>query len=105
MAQNGYEVIRDNRLKSLKNLISTQYVTEIDFGNINKIPQLGIFDFRAFLNLAMLMTESERAKLLRKAILDIVIDTINKKTGGGTKYINQRDEDFIISYFQREERD
>lgn len=28
-------------------------------------------DFRAFLNLAMLMTESERAGLLRKAILDI----------------------------------
>ena len=43
---------------------------------------LGVSDFRAFLNLAMLMTESERAKLLRKAILDIVIDTINRRTGG-----------------------
>jgi hypothetical protein len=50
----------------------------------------------------MLLVESERAKLLRQVILDIVIDTINKKSGGGTKYINQRDEDFVISYFQAE---
>jgi hypothetical protein len=57
---------------------------------------------RAFLNLAMLMTESERARLLRQVMLDIVIDTINQRTGGGTKYINQRDEDFIISYFEEE---
>ncbi len=103
ITKNGYEVIKGNRLKSLKNSISTQYVPEKDFRNINKIPQLGIFDFRAFLNLSMLMAENERAKLLRKAILDIVIDTINKKTGGSTKYINQRDEDFIISYFQEED--
>lgn len=77
-------------------------VPEMDFGNISKIPQLGVLDFRAFLNLAMLMKESERAGLLRKAILDIVIDTINKRTGGGTVYINQRDEDFIQSAFVEE---
>jgi len=41
----------------------------------------------------MLIGESERARLLRQMILDIVIDTINQRTGGGTKYINQRDED------------
>lgn len=74
----------------------------MDFGNIAKAPQLGIFDFRAFLNLAMLLRESERAALLRKAILDIAIDTINRRTGGGTKYINQRDEDFIHSAFIEE---
>ena len=34
----------------------------------------------------MLLVESEKAKLLRQLILDIVIDTINKRTGGGTKY-------------------
>ena len=36
------------------------------------------------------MVESQQASLLRSAILDIVIDTINKRMGGGTKYINQR---------------
>ena len=43
----------------------------------------------------MLLTESERAKALRSAILDIVIATINEKTGGGTKYINRQDVNYI----------
>jgi len=102
LAQNGYEVLKGNRLKKLKFTISESDVPETDFGNITKAPQLGIFDFRAFLNLAMLITESERARLLRQMILDIVIDTINQRTGGGTKYINQRDEDFLLSSFQEE---
>lgn len=102
LARNGYEVLKGQRLKDLKLSISTLDVPEIDFGNIVKTPQLGIFDFRAFLNLAMLMVESERARLLRQAILDIVIDTVNKRTGGGTRYINQRDEDFLHSWFEEE---
>lgn len=100
LRQNGYEVLRGNRLQALKLAVSTQFGKEADF--LTKTTVLGVFDFRAFLNLAMLMVESERARLLRQAILDIVIDTINRRTGGGTKYINQRDEDFIISYFQEE---
>jgi len=102
LARNGYEVIKGNRLKALKLAIHGLDVHETDFVNIARTPQLGIFGFRAFLNLAMLMRESERAALLRKAILDIVIDTINRRTGGGTKYINQRDEDFIQSAFIEE---
>lgn len=102
LAKNGYEVLKGNRLKTLKEAIRDLDVPETDFGNIAKSPQLGVFDFRAFLNLAMLVSESERAKLLRQAILDIVIDTINSRTGGGTKYINQRDEDFLHSAFAEE---
>jgi hypothetical protein len=102
LARNGYEVVTGNRLKSLKLAIRGMDDPETDFGIIDKTARLGVLDFRAFLNLAMLMTESERAGLLRKAILDIVIDTINRRTGGGTKYINQRDEDFIPSAFIEE---
>ena len=102
LVQNGYEILKGNRLKNLKLSISESDVPETDFGNIKKSPQLSIFDFRAFLNLAMLITESERARLLRQMILDIVIDTINQRTGGGTRYINQRDEDFLLSAFQEE---
>ena len=97
---NGYEVVRGNSLKELKLSIKNRFGTEIDFGT--KTTVLGIFDFRAFLNIAMLLTDSERARLLRQTILDIVIDTINRRTGGGTKYINQRDEDFIHAYFHEE---
>lgn len=102
LAKNGYEVLKGKRLKALKEIVHGMDVPEADFGNIAKAPQLGVFDFRAFLNLAMLVSESERAKLLRQAILDIVIDTINRRTGGGTKYINQRDEDFLHSSFVEE---
>ncbi|MEA1970106.1 MAG: hypothetical protein U9N37_00610 [Thermodesulfobacteriota bacterium] len=100
LGQNGYEVIRGNRLKSFRFAAEEQFGTEINVGT--KTTQLGIFDFRSFLNIAMLLAESERARLLRQTILDIVIDTINQQTGGGTKYINQRDEDFIFAYFQEE---
>ena len=101
LGRNGYEVIRGNRLKLFKKAVKGQFVPDIHVGD--KTPQLGIFDFRAFLNIAMLLTESERARLLRKAILDIVIDAINQRSGGGTKYINQRDEDFLLSWFQEED--
>jgi hypothetical protein len=100
LRQNGYEVLRGKRLKSLKSEIHKQIASETNF--VTKTTVLGIFDFRAFLNLAMLITESERARLLRQMILDIVIDTINQRTGGGTKYINQRDEDFLLSIFHEE---
>jgi len=102
LRQNGYGIIRGKRLKEFKLRIAENDVHEIGFVNMIKVPQIGIFDFRAFLNLAMLMTESEPARLLRQAMLDIVIDSINQRTGGGTKYINQRDEDFVISYFKEE---
>ncbi|MDY0211784.1 MAG: DNA-binding protein [Desulfuromonadaceae bacterium] len=100
LRQNGYEVLRGKRLKDLKLSVAENVGNEIDF--VTKTTVLGVFDFRAFLNLAMLMTESEQARLLRKAILDIVLDTINQRTGGGTKYINQRDEEFLVSYFEEE---
>lgn len=101
LRSNGYEVLRGKRLKSFKIAISDLGGNETDF--ITKTTVLGIFDFRVFLNLAMLMTESERARLLRQTILDIVIDIINQRTGGGTKYINQRDEDFVNSWFKEED--
>jgi hypothetical protein len=100
LQKNGYEVLRGKRLKQLKLCLKEFFGKETDF--LTKTTVLGIFDFRAFLNLAMLLQESEVAKLLRQTILDIVIDTLNVRTGGGTKYINQRDEDFILAYYEEE---
>ncbi|MBX7123125.1 MAG: hypothetical protein K1X42_13430 [Opitutaceae bacterium] len=102
LVRNGYEVLSGKRLKDFKLVIQAQDVPEIDFGNMAKTPQLSVLDFKAFLNLAMVLAESERARVLRQAILDIVIDTINARTGGGTKYINQRDEEFLQSAFVEE---
>jgi hypothetical protein len=52
---------------------------------------------RFFQNIAMLLSESENAKRLISKMLDIVIDTLNQKIGGTTKYINQGDEEFLVA--------
>lgn len=101
LAKNGYEVLRGKRLIDYKLVLSQMFGNEKDF--VTKTTALGIFNFRAFLNVGMLLSESNKARELRSAILDIVIDTINKRTGGNTKYINQRDEDFVFNLFRGED--
>lgn len=96
---NNEEELKHNGYVNLKGKLLKEFKAE--FGWMlqegAKAPQLGVFNFRAFLNLGMLLTESEKAKALRSVMLDIVIDTLNQKVGGSTKYINQRDEDFLIA--------
>lgn len=89
LSANGYVLCKGKRLKELK----LQFAPVINVGS--KTTQLGLFNFRAFLNIGMLLTESEKAKIVRSIILDLVIATINEKTGGGTKYINRRDVNYI----------
>lgn len=95
LRKNGYDVIEGNKLRDFKLAILGDADSEVNF--TIKTHKLGIFNFRAFINLAMLLTKSERAREIRSLVLDIVIDTINKRTGGNTKYINQRDEDFVFN--------
>ena len=89
LKHNGYFLCKGNSLKEFK----LQFAPVINVGS--KTTQLALFNFRAFLNIGMLLTESERAKTIRSLILDLVISTINKKTGGGTKYINRRDVNYL----------
>jgi len=48
----------------------------------------------------MLVTESQRAKEIRSKVLDIVLDVMAQKSGGHTKYINQRDESYLPSAYK-----
>lgn len=100
LKSNGYEVLKGKRLKDFIKAIDAQHVPDINVGK--STPQLAIYDFRAFLNIGMLLIESENARVLRQMILDVVIDIINQKTGGATKYINQRDRDFLGAFLQEE---
>jgi hypothetical protein len=100
LERNGYTVLKGKTLQEFLRVYVNNFATDINVGH--KIRALSIFDFRAFLNMAMLLVESETASELRRIILDIVIDTINQKAGGGTKYINQRDQDFIGAFLQEE---
>ena len=110
---NGYQVIKGHKLKEFKDLFGPLLTSvddlsqkETDFPlskqNIDnqlfkRLKSLAVFNFRAFLNIAMLLSESENAKRLRSKMLDIVIDTLNQKIGGSTKFINQRDEEFLVA--------
>lgn len=89
LAANGYVLCKGKHLKKLK----LQFAPVINVGS--KTTQLGLFNFRSFLDIGMLLTESEKAKKVRSLILDFVITTINEKTGGGTKYINRRDVHYL----------
>lgn len=113
LTDSGYELFTGTRLKKLREVFQESiksghvYVSDTDVGDIPdtpeneafslRAPSIGIFTFKAFLNLGMLLTGSEKAQRLRSAILDIVIDVLNQKLGGKTKYINQREEEFLPS--------
>lgn len=66
---NGYHVLKGKSLKEFKDLMDATLINEG-----TKTSVLGVFSFRAVLNLAMLLTESERAKAIRSRLLDIVMD-------------------------------
>lgn len=95
LVKNGYKVLKGNEFKEFKD-----YVSDINVGDMLKTPTLGVFTFRAVLNLAMLITESKKAKAIRGKILDIVIDVVAQKSGGHTKYINQREDGYLPASYK-----
>lgn len=122
LEQTGYEIYTGAKLKDFKERVKT-VISDIEFGNdidvvtkgdnrivadevnidyldidsLNKTTILGIFTYKAFINVGMLLTTSAKAQQLRSLVLDIVIDVLNKKMGGSTKFINQREEEFLPS--------
>lgn len=114
LEQSGYELFSGSRLRDFKeavnewqqkagadvhdtNVVNINQYIDNEWDNLSKTPRLGIFTYKAFLNIGMLLTGSEKAQQLRSILLDIVIDVLNKKLGGTTKYINQREDEFVPS--------
>jgi hypothetical protein len=95
LSNNGYTVLRGQQFKNFRALANG---TVIDYGT--KTTVLGVFTFRATLNLAMILVESDCARAIRSRILDIVIDVMAERSGGQTKYINQRDCDYLPALYQ-----
>jgi hypothetical protein len=95
ITQNGYTILKGLELKKFK-----EYVGDIHVVDISRAPSLGVFTFKTVLNIAMLITESQRAKEIRSKILDIVIDVVAQKSGGHTKYINQREDNYLPASYQ-----
>ena len=72
LKHNGYFLCKGKSLKELK----LQFSPVINVAT--KTTVIGLFNFRAFLNIGMLLSESEKAKQVRSLILDIVIATDRK---------------------------
>ncbi|MGL6036976.1 MAG: hypothetical protein ACRC0B_07345 [Legionella sp.] len=83
LKNNGYLLLRGKNLKDFNEIASG---TATNDGT--KTTVLGIFTFRAVLNLSMLLTESEKAQIIRSRILDIVIDVMAERAGGHLKLLD-----------------
>lgn len=114
LEQNGYELFSGLRLKDFKeavhewrqkdsydvndmNVVNISQNIDNEWDSLAKTPKLGVFTYKSFLNVGMLLTGSEKAQQLRSILLDVVLDVLNKKLGGTTKFINQREEEFVPS--------
>ena len=92
LKSNGYEVYSGNKLQAFK-----EFGRDIDVPT--KTTFLGVFNFKALINLGLLLKESEKARILRRALLDLVIDVVSANVGGNTKYINHQDEAYMMSLY------
>lgn len=95
LRSNGYEIISGKKLEEAKRQLG-----ENDSTNLSNVGRLGVVNFRALINMGMLLAESDKARTLRGIILDLVLQTVTNKSGGNTKHINQRDEAYLIASFK-----
>ena len=94
LKQSGYEILTG---EALGNFLA-KCGREVIFSDGNRygfsksdrpITKFEIFTFKSWLNMAMLLPESEPAKFVRSRILDIAID-LAAQEDGKTKYINRK---------------
>ncbi len=90
LQDNGYEVFKGTQLKNFK-MVLGQFILDsknnIDSLNqvlkkINKASILGVFTFKALLNIGMLLKNSIKAQMLRGYIINFVVNSLNKKLVG-----------------------
>lgn len=77
LKHNGYVLSKDKQLKEFK----LQFLHLIN--EAKNTPQLGLFNFRSFLNFAMLLKESNNAQLLRsKMIKEVALSSKRQSSSG-----------------------
>lgn len=103
LKNSGYELFTGLKLKQFKEIVSQQRDIDVPLlmqDDENEVVgvksnKISVFTFKALLNIGMLLQSSEKAKEVRAFVLNVVIDVLNKKLGGSTKFINQREEEFV----------
>ncbi len=93
LAQNGFRILSGDTLAAFR---------ESGYKISPLIRNLSLFTIRSVLDIAMLLTTSERAKEIRQKILDITMNVLQSRTNGNTQFINQRDPNFLEISYQNE---
>lgn len=96
LKSNGLRTLRG---QELEDVIAKDFVTLKNDGH--KVVNLTVSTFKTVLNFGMLLKTSEKARLIRTKVLDVTIEVLENKTSKNTKFINQRDKDYL-SQAQRE---
>ncbi|MCA9338539.1 DNA-binding protein [Candidatus Saccharibacteria bacterium] len=96
LRESGYVDLENDAL----DLWKTQFGSDTDV--TTKLTRLGVFNFKALLNIGFLLKESEKARILRGLVLDLVINVVAKRAGGDTKYINQREDSYLLTTYMGE---
>ncbi|MGX7198719.1 DNA-binding protein [Enterococcus nangangensis] len=100
LEKNGLMVLTGKKLAQFKDAVSKEPKADIAIGANTR--SFSVSTFRTILNFSMLIKSSEKARLVRSRILDIVLDVLTKKTDGKVKYINQRDASYLDRAFAEE---
>lgn len=93
LAQNGFRILSGDTLSAFR---------ESGYKISPLIRNLSLFTIRSVLDIAMLLTTSERAKEIRQKILDITMNVLQSRTNVNTQFINQRDPNFLEISYQNE---
>ncbi len=96
LRQSGYVDLENEEL----DLWKEQFGSDMDV--TTKLTRLGLFNFKALLNIGFLLRESEKARILRGLVLNIVVHLVAKRAGGDTKYINQREDSYLLTMYAGE---
>ncbi|MBF7056577.1 DNA-binding protein [Weissella confusa] len=98
LTRNGFIVLKGKDLTNFQDANPNFFATINNDGR--KVTNLAVSSVRAVLNFAMLLKTSEKAREVRSHILDIVVSVLQEKSQGNTKYINQRDTNFLEQSFR-----
>lgn len=96
LRESGYIVLENEAL----DLWRSRFDEDIDV--LIKTRRVGLFNFKSFLNIGFLLRESEKARVLRGLVLNLVINIVAKRAGGDTKHINQREDSYLLTTYAGE---
>ena len=100
LVKNDLQILKGQKFKLFKDENPEFFATDKNVGR--NMTNLTLSTFRTVLNFAMLLKNSEKAAEVRVKILDITMQVLQEKTKGNTKFINQRDIDYLKSAFSED---